>query len=168
MSAGYYRRLFLKQLFLPFCNTEFWRQLMRATMKMTRMKQRCRDSVWWPGLHRQVENWVHDCEQGAFSRKSVCLLKQLLCNQYNGPHDHGRRHKLTTLVRRRWHVTINNLLLYFLTCILNGLKFKHVGMRLQRQYLNFCNLFLCNGDCHSPLLQIMDLNFPHTCTVLVS
>ena len=40
---------------------------------MTRMKQRCSDSVWWPGLDRQVENLVRDCEQYAFSGKSVCL-----------------------------------------------------------------------------------------------
>ena len=38
---------------------------------MVRMKQRCREVVWWPGMDKQVENWVRDCEACLLSGKSV-------------------------------------------------------------------------------------------------
>ena len=38
---------------------------------MVRMKQRCREVVWWPGMGKQVENWVRHCEACLLSGKSV-------------------------------------------------------------------------------------------------
>ena len=38
---------------------------------MTRMKQRGRDSVWWPGLDKQIEEYVRNCDICAMSGKSV-------------------------------------------------------------------------------------------------
>ena len=35
------------------------------------MKQRCREEVWWPGMDKQVENWIRDCEACFLSGKSV-------------------------------------------------------------------------------------------------
>jgi hypothetical protein len=38
---------------------------------IVRMKQRCRESVWWPGIDRDVENHVKDCMACVVSGKSV-------------------------------------------------------------------------------------------------
>ena len=38
---------------------------------MVRMKQRCREVVWSPGMAKQVENWVTDSEACLLSGKSV-------------------------------------------------------------------------------------------------
>ena len=38
---------------------------------MVRMKQRCREGGMWPGMDKQVENWVRDCEACLLSGKSV-------------------------------------------------------------------------------------------------
>ena len=38
---------------------------------MIRMKQRGRDSVWWPGLDKQIEEFVRNCDICAMSGKSV-------------------------------------------------------------------------------------------------
>ena len=37
---------------------------------IVRTKQRCRDSVWWPGLDHHIEEHVKNCEACAFSEKS--------------------------------------------------------------------------------------------------
>ena len=38
---------------------------------IVRMKQKCRESVWWPGIDRQVEDYVRDCVVCVVSGKSV-------------------------------------------------------------------------------------------------
>ena len=38
---------------------------------MTRIKQRGRNSVWWPGLDKQIEEYVRNCDICAMSEKSV-------------------------------------------------------------------------------------------------
>ena len=35
------------------------------------MKQRCGEVVWWPGMDKQVGNWVRDCEACLLCGKSV-------------------------------------------------------------------------------------------------
>jgi transposase InsO family protein len=36
-----------------------------------RMKQKCRESVWWPGIDRSIEDYVRDCVACVVSGKSV-------------------------------------------------------------------------------------------------
>lgn len=38
---------------------------------IVRMKSRCRESVWWPGIDSQLENFVHECMPCTHSGKSV-------------------------------------------------------------------------------------------------
>ena len=37
---------------------------------VVRMKQRCREFAWWPGINRQIEQMVRDCEPCLLSGKS--------------------------------------------------------------------------------------------------
>ena len=38
---------------------------------IVRMKSKCRESVWWPGIDREVEHFVRDCVACTISGKSV-------------------------------------------------------------------------------------------------
>ncbi|XP_048237058.1 uncharacterized protein K02A2.6-like [Haliotis rufescens] len=38
---------------------------------IVRMKQKCRESVWWPGIDRQIEKFVKDCEACVLSEKPM-------------------------------------------------------------------------------------------------
>nr|XP_039268356.1 uncharacterized protein K02A2.6-like [Styela clava] len=38
---------------------------------MVRMKQRCRENVWWPRLNAQIEDFVRNCQPCAMSGKSI-------------------------------------------------------------------------------------------------
>lgn len=38
---------------------------------IVRMKQRCREAVWWPKMNTQIEQFVPKCEACARSGKSV-------------------------------------------------------------------------------------------------
>jgi hypothetical protein len=38
---------------------------------VARGKQRCRDSVWWPGIDRDIEHYVRECNACVISGKSV-------------------------------------------------------------------------------------------------
>nr|XP_006813842.1 PREDICTED: uncharacterized protein K02A2.6-like [Saccoglossus kowalevskii] len=38
---------------------------------IVRMKQRCRETVWWPGMDSQIEDYVRNCEPCAISGKSA-------------------------------------------------------------------------------------------------
>ena len=38
---------------------------------MVRMKQRCRGAIWWPGIDRDIEGLVRECEACILSGKSV-------------------------------------------------------------------------------------------------
>ncbi len=38
---------------------------------IVRMKEKCRVAVWWPGIDRQIEQFVKDCEACVLSEKSI-------------------------------------------------------------------------------------------------
>ena len=38
---------------------------------IVRMKQKCRESVWWPGIDMDIEDYVRDCMACVVSGKSV-------------------------------------------------------------------------------------------------
>ena len=43
---------------------------MKVTPGVVRMKQRCRDAVWYPGIDGEIEDYVHNCTACVVSGKS--------------------------------------------------------------------------------------------------
>lgn len=56
-------------------------------MGMSKMKTLCRSYMWWPGLDKDIERWVHSCDACLQSRSEPILAESKKWEEANCPMD---------------------------------------------------------------------------------
>lgn len=56
-------------------------------MGMSKMKTLCRSYMWWPGLDKNIENWVQSCDACLQSRSEPILAEPKKWEEASGPMD---------------------------------------------------------------------------------